>query len=251
VIFRDLPSINAGPDSELCKGSSIQLNALGTGTFAWTPAALVSNPAIRNPIATPVTSTTFTVALTDQFGCKNSDGVLVEVREKPVANAGPDQVLEYVFETMMEAVLAYPYETGVWSIISGTGNFSDNSLPSSLVNGLSVGVNKFLWTVTNKVCPSSSDSVNIDVHDFVIPTLITPNMDGNNDYFVLRGLSTLGKTELIIFDRRGAQVYKNSNYDNTWNGIDYNENPLPDDTYYYVIKSENGKSLSGYIVIRH
>ena len=45
-------------------------------------------------------------------------------------------------------------------------------------------------------------------------------------------------------------VYKNMNYNNSWNGIDYNKNPLPDDTYFYVIKSSNGKSLSGYIVIR-
>jgi gliding motility-associated-like protein len=90
----------------------------------------------------------------------------------------------------------------------------------------------------------------IEVNDFIIPTLITPNMDGKNDYFVLRGLATLGKTELIIFDRRGAMVYKNLNYDNSWNGVDYNKNPLPDDTYFYVIKSSNGKSISGYIVIR-
>jgi gliding motility-associated-like protein len=150
----------------------------------------------------------------------------------------------------MEAVLTHTYETGVWSVISGTGRFNDKNLPNTLVDSLSVGVNNLLWTVSNRVCPSSSDSVNIEVHDFVIPTLITPNMDGINDYFVLRGLSTLGQTELIIFDRRGAQVYKNSNYDNSWNGVDYSENPLPEDTYYYVIKAENGKSLSGYIVIR-
>lgn len=75
-------------------------------------------------------------------------------------------------------------------------------------------------------------------------------MDGKNDYFILRGLSTLGITELVIFDRRGAQVYKNGNYDNLWNGVDYNGNPLPDDTYFYVLKSQSGESKSGYIVIR-
>ena len=29
-------------------------------------------------------------------------------------------------------------------------------------------------------------------------------MDGKNDYFVFKGLETLGKTELVIFDRRGT-----------------------------------------------
>jgi gliding motility-associated-like protein len=67
---------------------------------------------------------------------------------------------------------------------------------------------------------------------------------------VLKGLTTLGKTELLIFDRRGAEVFKNMNYDNKWNGVDYNNKPLPDDTYFYVIKTQNHKPLSGYIVIR-
>ena len=75
-------------------------------------------------------------------------------------------------------------------------------------------------------------------------------MDGRNDYFVIKGLSSLGKTELLIFDRRGVQVYRNPDYNNLWNGVDFNKKPLPDDTYFYVIKSENGKSISGYIVIR-
>ena len=100
------------------------------------------------------------------------------------------------------------------------------------------------------MCPNVFDTVRIVVHNLVVPTLITPNMDGRNDYFVIRGLETLGKTELVIFDRRGAQVYKNMNYENSWNGVDYNKNPLPDDTYFFVLKSANRKSISGYIVIR-
>jgi gliding motility-associated-like protein len=250
VVFHDLPPVNAGRDTALCKGSSVQLQAKGTGTVAWVPAALLSNPDIINPIATPDTTTTFTVNLTDQFGCKNSDNIVVEVREKTAANAGPDQVLGYIFTTTMEAVLAHSYENGVWSVISGTGDFIDSTNAKTTVKSLSPGENKFLWTVTNGYCPLSHDTTIISVIEFIIPTLITPNGDGRNDYFVLRGLATLGRTELIIFDRRGAQVYKNLNYDNSWNGLDYNKNPLPDDTYFYVIKSANGKSISGYIVIR-
>ena len=100
------------------------------------------------------------------------------------------------------------------------------------------------------MCPVVFDTVKIVVHNLVVPTLITPNLDGRNDYFVIRGLETLGKTELVIFDRRGVQVYKNMNYDNSWNCVYYNKNPLPDDTNFFVLKSANGKSISSYIVIR-
>jgi gliding motility-associated-like protein len=250
VVFHDLPPLNAGRDTAFCKGGSVQLKAVGTGTVSWTPVALVDNPNIVNPIASPVVTTTFTVNLTDQYGCKNSDNIIVEVRDKVVADAGPDQVLGYQFTATMDANLAHTYEKGLWSLISGTGKFSDSTYAKTEVSTLSTGINKFQWTVSNGYCPVSRDTVMIEVNDFIIPTLITPNMDGKNDYFVLRGLATLGKTELIIFDRRGAMVYKNLNYDNSWNGVDYNKNPLPDDTYFYVIKSSNGKSISGYIVIR-
>jgi gliding motility-associated-like protein len=254
VVFHDLPPVNAGRDTAFCKGGSVQLLAQGVGTVSWVPAApaLISNPNIINPVATPDTTTTYTVNLTDQFGCKNSDNIVVEVRVKPVANAGPDQELTYVLKTTMDATLAHSYETGVWSLVrnSGTGEFSDSTYSKTEVSNLSLGKNKFLWKVKNGYCTPSSDTVMITVNNFIVPTLITPNMDGRNDYFVLRGIATLGKTELIIFDRRGTQVYRNANYDNSWNGVDYNKNPLPSDTYFYVIKSENGISISGYIVIR-
>ncbi len=99
-------------------------------------------------------------------------------------------------------------------------------------------------------CPADTDKVSIVVGNIIVPTLITPNGDSKNEYFVILGIESLGKTELIIFDRRGAEVFKNSEYDNKWNGVDYNENPLPNDTYFYLLKFNEGRSQSGYIVIR-
>jgi gliding motility-associated-like protein len=176
--------------------------------------------------------------------------VTVTVYKIPVANAGPDQSLSNLFETTLDSQLAHDYETGFWSLISGTGELFDSTLATTIVSGLSLGENVFLWTVTNRVCPASSDTVLINVHDKVVPTLITPNMDGKNDYFILKGSDAVGKMELIIFDRRGVLVYKNSDYDNSWNGVDYKGKPLSDDTYFYVFKIENGASSCGYIVVR-
>jgi len=201
--------------------------------------------------STPTAATTGTYYIkgTTVSGYFNIKPVTVTVDQLPVPNAGVDQTLDYQFSTTLDATIINN-ETGIWSLISGSGDFSDSTNPKTFVSGLSQGDNILLWTIKNGVCPVVFDTVKIVVHNLVVPTLITPNMDGRNDYFVLKGLETLGKTELVIFDRRGAQVYKNLNYNNSWNGVDYNKNPLPDDTYFFILKSENGKSISGYIVIR-
>ncbi len=166
-----------------------------------------------------------------------------------VANAGPDQLLANEYSTALAAVLGEG-ETGVWSVVTGTGVISDTLDPGSEVTKLSSGDNILSWKVSNGVCPADSDKITITVGDIIIPTLITPNGDPNNEYFVILGLETLGKVEIVIFDRRGSQLYKNIEYDNKWNGVDYNENPLPNDTYFYHISTSTKRSFSGYIVIR-
>ncbi|HPT20296.1 MAG TPA: gliding motility-associated C-terminal domain-containing protein, partial [Bacteroidales bacterium] len=249
VDFRDLPSISAGVDQTICKGSPAQLEAVGDGTFSWQPDSLLSDPAIYNPVATPRMATTFVVRLIDQYGCANKDSVDVFVWTQPVAIAGRDTTLDYVLHTALNASLG-ANETGRWSIVSGTGVFDDPTDPLTNVRELSVSQNVLRWTVTNNICPESTDDIVILVKDLKFPTLITPNGDEKNEYLILKGLETLEKTEIVVFDRRGTVVYKNSNYNNDWNGVNMNGDPLPDDTYFVVLKGKNGKSISSYLVIR-
>ena len=251
VVFHDKPPVNAGADMLLCKGRSAQLIATGTGSFLWSPAGSLNNPNIYNPLASPEITTTYTVALTDQWGCKNSDQVNVEVREQPVADAGPDQILEFTFETSFQAAPLSTNQTGEWTILAGNGDISDKNSPTSIVRDLSLDLNRFIWTVSNGVCPVSADTVSIEVNNLIIPTLITPNLDGNNDFFVIKGIESFGKTLLTVFNRWGARVYENMEYDNSWDGVDENGDPLPDDTYFFLLKPENSKTIKSYVVIRH
>ena len=250
VVFHSAPSINAGPDASVCKSSSIKLQATGSGTFLWSPANLLNNPAISDPVATPAVTTVFAVTLTDQWNCKNTDQVTIEVRERPVVDAGPDQTLYFLFETELEASALKNYETGEWNVLSGSGIFSDENDNKTIVTELSLGENILQWSVTNGVCVASSDTVLIKINDLIIPTLITPNLDGINDYFRIRGLESLGRTSLVIFNRWGANVFSNDNYANDWDGKDYNGNPLPEGTYFYILKPEKVEPIKGYIVIK-
>jgi len=201
--------------------------------------------------ATPETadSGSYFIKGTTISGYFNIKPVNATIVQKPVPNAGPDQKLSAEFSTTLAAVVLEG-ETGTWSFVSGHGGISDVTDPQAALSDLSHGDNVLKWVVTNGVCPKDSDNVSIVVGDLTIPTLITPNGDNKNEYFVILGLESLGKTELVIVDRRGAVVFRDAKYANKWNGLDYNGNELPNDTYFYLIKSSKGRNLSGYIVIR-
>lgn len=53
--------------------------------------------------------------------------------------------------------------TGIWTVISGTGNFADANLFNTAVSNLSVGNNVFEWTISAPGCPSSQSQVTITV----------------------------------------------------------------------------------------
>jgi gliding motility-associated-like protein len=176
--------------------------------------------------------------------------VTVTVNERPVADAGPDQILEFVFETVLDASAIQSGQKGEWKVLEGSGTFSDKNNNNSGVSGLSLGENTLVWIVTSDVCAASSDTVSIRVRELLIPSLITPNLDGRNDFFLIRGIESLGTTSLDIFNRWGSNVYCSGNYKNDWDGRDMEGRPLPEDTYFYVLRPEKTVPVKGFVVIK-
>ncbi|MBL0146270.1 MAG: gliding motility-associated C-terminal domain-containing protein [Chitinophagaceae bacterium] len=57
---------------------TVQLNTTAGGTsYSWTPAGVLNNPNIRNPIATISANTTFYVTVTNAAGCSSTDSVKI------------------------------------------------------------------------------------------------------------------------------------------------------------------------------
>lgn len=66
----------------------------------------------------------------------------------------------------------------------------------------------------------------------------TPNNDGINDTWVV---PCLFDTENVvqIYNRWGTLLFEQKNYTDQWDGT-YNGNPVPDGTYYYIVKMQKG-----------
>ncbi len=94
--------------------------------------------------------------------------------------------------------------------------------------------------------------------DFFIPDGFSPNGDGKNDLFIIKGLPVGVDNVFTVYNRWGNKVYSKSNYDNTWNGTPnvngtMGTEKLPPGTYYYILEFNGGdiKTTNGFIVIQY
>ena len=96
VIINPQPAIDLGLDQAICDGDFYQMapvGLVGGEQLLWNPPAGLDNTAIANPIATPLTSTNYTLGIVDANGCVNSDDIEIVVNPLPVAEAGADQTI--------------------------------------------------------------------------------------------------------------------------------------------------------------
>jgi gliding motility-associated-like protein len=84
--------------------------------------------------------------------------------------------------------------------------------------------------------------------DFTIPEGFSPNGDNINDAFVVKNGKGI-KFSLEIFNRYGGLMYSNSDYRNDWKGTNPDGQDLPAGTYFYVIKTAEGKSYSKFLTL--
>lgn len=242
------PQVNAGEDIQICLGDQVELSAVTEHTPFWFPSEGLDDPTLLNPTAQVDTTTVFGVVVIDTFGCHGYDDLTIFVIHPPRADAGADQLITAWFGTRLEATLG-PGETGTWSVESGYGLFEDPRAPDTRVYDLQLGENIFRWAVTNGICPDAVARVKITVEDFLVPTVITPNGDGKNDYFHISGIEQFSNTELVVLNRWGEEVYRVSPYNNSWDGVNRNGVELPEDTYYVIVKITDDDIRKGYIMI--
>ena len=92
VVLVDNMTFDAGADTTVCAEQSITLQPQTnpqTNIFNWTPATAISSTTIRNPSVSPLMTITYYVTAT--WGtCTRTDSLKVTVKNKPLANAGPD-----------------------------------------------------------------------------------------------------------------------------------------------------------------
>ncbi len=159
---------------------------------------------------------------------------MVIFNEQPAtAEAGPDQTLDFVYTTQLEASTPL-VGSGKWSVVSGTGNFNNDTLPDAIIEELDNSTT-LKWTVHNGNCPEVSDQVDILISPLVISKGFSPNGDTKNDFFDL-GAVNAERIRLKIYNSAGVLVFESENYleGSLWDGKNKNGVELPEGTYLYI-----------------
>jgi len=150
VTVNSLPLASAGPDISICTGDFGTLNASGGISYAWSPAAFLSNPNIANPLANPTSQTTYTVTVTDNNACSATDNMIISIYQSPVINfvanlynGCPPLIVNFSDQTI-PAIQTWTWDFG--DPASGVFNTSSSQNPTHIFN--EPGIYSISLTVT-------------------------------------------------------------------------------------------------------
>ncbi len=156
IIVNNLPLIIKSKDTGICNNVAIQLSASGGTTYSWTPFSTLNNPNISNPIATPSSTTTYYVKVTNNSGCSKTDSIKISTSAPPVILKSNDM---NICENTLVQLFASGGTAYLWSPASSLNNAG---IPNPVA---SPGTpTTYYVTVTNDGRCFKTDSVKIEIN---------------------------------------------------------------------------------------
>ncbi len=211
------PVANAGPDSTICFGNSIQLNASGGSIYSWSPAIFLNNPNIPNPVSqSPQQDIQYVVTVRDVLGCPKPvrDTMLLTVA-RILADAGPADTNVVLGQPLLlnaTGSTIYEWTPNTW--LNNPNIFNPISLPQESI--------QYVVKVSNAQGCFDTDTINVKLFkidpDLLVPTAFSPDNDGINDIFrpIVIGMKSLNSFR--VYNRWGQLVFSTTQVNHGWDG---------------------------------
>jgi gliding motility-associated-like protein len=210
----------------ICAGDSIQLPLQGAGnqSYIWQPNQFLDDNTLAQPIAFPVSSTFYSVTVTETLvngnTCALTDGVWVIVNELPNASATADPTEVVSGQTVnLNATGGVSYQ---WSPPQNLSNPNVSNPVATVVQEITYTV-----TVTDENGCENEASVTVQVieredcrvESLYIPNAFSPNGDGQNDVLFVRFQGDIDRLDFKIYNRWGELVFATDDKNIGWDGI--------------------------------
>ncbi len=204
---------------------SIDVSVIGGNpgyTYLWTNG-------VTSQDLTDIPVGTYQVLVTDTKNC--SDSIAVTLVEPDSIKIDFDIFNVSCADQQDGMLTALPY--------GGTGSFLfDWSSPVSQIDFIeNLAGGTYAVTVTDIVGCTATDSATVLVNPILCldpPNTFSPNNDGYNDVWNIQNIEIYPNAIVQIYNRWGNLLYEQKGSYTAWDGI-INGQPLPAETYYYVI----------------
>ena len=208
-----------------CSGDEITMQAytdILNPTFLWNTGETSAFKTVDSP-------GTYTVETTDNC-ITIVKTIYVEELETPIINTIFSDGNEIIVETLNQGDFEYSLDGNLYQL-----------------NNTFTNVEGGLYTIYVKEL-NGCGVATLDYLHFVIPKYFTPNNDGENETFDLKGIQYFNTSQVSIFDRYGKLLISSKNAAFSWDGT-FNNVPLPSSDYWYIIIIE-GQKFTGHFTLK-
>lgn len=242
VNVRSVNAFSINPPVSVCKNNTVQLNATGGDLYNWQPAASLNNPAISNPNASPQTTTTYSVLITDTL-CNNTStlSTVVTVLPLPTIQAGKSNDIDCSNDqSQLIATGAVKYS---WSPSTTLNN-------PAIVNPIAKPIITTQYVVkgTDQAGCINYDSITVNVvatnkGGYLMPSGFTPNNDGLNDCYGIKYWGIIQELDFSIYNRWGERIFRTKQPGQCWDGK-YKGIQQDPGVFVYMIKAKTSCEAS-------
>lgn len=225
----------------ICAGRQTQLHATGAIRYRWFPETGLNNASIADPLAGPATTTQYRVVGYGNDACfTDTAEVLLTVNPSPILNPGPERIVPAGAELQLDVQHSPDVVQWQWfpaDYLSCTDCPAPVAIPKENVTYNISATNQYGCTSIallplKLICPGSTA---------FIPNTFSPNGDGQNDLFYIRGRGIKKINSFKIFNRWGQLVFERANCQTDdpscgWDGK-FNGTLLNPDVYVYVAEA--------------
>jgi len=234
ITFNPLPTVGIQKivKTTLCDGQTVELKvSYNNGTVGWSTGQ-------NSDQITVSASGNYKATVTSTAGCISDASINVQFFPNPILNL-PNP-----------GVCVQAHKTATITAPSGMTSYVWNGQPGAQTY-IADHPQMVTLTITDANGCQATQGIQVadECPDTVIPNAFTPNGDGINDTWDIKGLEYDPTALVRIFTRYGQQIYESKGYTKPWDGTDRGKQ-LPSGTYYYIINVKNNtQTYSGWVTI--
>jgi gliding motility-associated-like protein len=221
-------------DPEMCPRNAVTLSAGGGVKYRWSPDLYLSNANAPVVSSIPVTTTEYTVYVSDKNGCVDTLKTTVTVHPEGTVSL-PDTIVLYPGESYE----LNPHGNLLYYSWFPTVGLSPNASVSNPVASPTVNTRYYVTGTTEAGC-KASDSIYVLVREesaIGMANAFSPGSEPNPEFKVSH-LGTATLKSFRIYNRWGVKVFETSDINKGWDGT-YSGTPQPMGVYIYTVEAQS------------